>query len=648
MKLLSLCLLCVGISASAQNPKPFVVPELKEWCGGKGSLEIKNDARIFGEHSINRHDINSIRNIEGVEKAFIADYAEMFKTHLNPVDHAYKADIILKIKPDKELGAEGYTIEIGSKITITAPTTTGLFWGTRTLLQMREQSQKLPRGVIRDWPDYPLRGFMLDCGRKFFPMHFLRDYVKLMAYYKMNAFQIHLNDNGFPQFFEGDWARTQAAFRLESDTFPGLAARDGYYTKDEFRELQRLAEANCVQIIPEIDIPAHSLAFTRYNPELVSPDYAPDHVDLFKPETYDFFDALLKEYIEGADPVFRGRRVHVGTDEYSNKDPRVVEKFRHFTDHYIELVEQYGKQACIWGALTHAKGTTRVKSENVLMWIWHNPFAQPDDMLEQGYRLVSIPDGLLYIVPRAGYYYDYLNTEYLYNNWTPAVIGDKTFAERHPGIEGGMFAVWNDHPGNGVSTKDVHHRVLPAMKALAAKMWTGNSVSVPYDEFSSKAVLLSEAPGVNIAGRLPQKEFIEEILKPGVESDLREVGWDYTVSFRIDGHFEPKGTVLTESTDATFYLSDPISGMIGFAQDGYLNTFDWSVREGETAIVTVRGDSKEVKLFVDGLPIAPRYPVKIYGADPKTAMNYTATLLFPLARTGLFHSAITSFKVSTQ
>lgn len=79
-----------------------------------------------------------------------------------------------------------------------------------------------------------MRGFMIDCGRKFIPLSFLQDYVKIMAYYKMNTLQIHLNDNGFKQFFGHDWSKTYAAFRLESDTYPGLAAEDGYYTKREF------------------------------------------------------------------------------------------------------------------------------------------------------------------------------------------------------------------------------------------------------------------------------------------------------------------------------------------------------------------------------------------------------------------------------
>lgn len=135
-------------------------------------------------------------------------------------------------------------------------------------------------------------------------MSMLRDYVKMMAYYKMNTFQIHLNDNAFKQYYNHDWNKTYSAFRLECETFPGLTARDGYYTKKEFIALQQLADSLGVEIIPEIDVPAHSLALTQYKPEIGSEEYGMDHLDLFKPETYEFVDALFREYLEGRNPVF--------------------------------------------------------------------------------------------------------------------------------------------------------------------------------------------------------------------------------------------------------------------------------------------------------------------------------------------------------
>ena len=538
-------------------------------------------------------------------------------------------------------------MKVTDRVSISAPEEIGVYWATRTLLQMSEQSAQhsLPKGVIRDFPEYPVRGFMLDCGRKFIPMAFLRDYVKMMAYYKMNTFQIHLNDNGFKQFFENDWSKTYAAFRLESDTYPGLTARDGYYTKQEFIDLQILAEDNFVEIIPEIDAPAHTLAFTHYRPEIGSKEYGMDHLDLSNPDTYTFMDGLFREYLEGDSPVFRGKRVHIGTDEYSNAKKDVVEKFRAFTDHYIRYVESFGKQACVWGALTHAKGDTPVKSENVIMNAWYNGYADPEDMIKQGYKLISIPDGMLYIVPAAGYYYDYLNIEKLYNEWTPAHIGKAVFEENHPAILGGMFAVWNDHAGNGISVKDIHHRVFPAMQTLAVKMWDGKKATLPFAAFNQERDVLSEAPGVNLLGRIKQ-EYKQAAVIPDSKLPLREIGYNYLVSFDVEGADEVKGTELFRSPDAVFYLSDPIKGLLGFARDGYLNTFNYRVMPGEKVNIGISGDNRATRLLVNGKVIEELNIQKQYFNGGKDSMSYVRTLVFPLEKAGKFKSKITNLKVT--
>ena len=407
-------LLLPGKADAANNKKPFVIPELQEWRGSQGMFTPTATSRIMytGKDPF----------VARVANQFADDYALMFGRRMMVVQgRAAAGDFVLSLSSDSRLGEEGYTMKITDRVTVTAPKSKGLYWATRTLLQLTEQQgdQALPKGTARDYPDYAIRGFMMDCGRKFIPMSMLRDYVKMMAYYKMNTFQIHLNDNAFPRFYGWDWNKTYAAFRLECETFPGLTARDGFYTKKEFIALQQLADSLGVEIIPEIDVPAHSLALTQYKPEIGSEEYGMDHLDLFKPETYEFVDALFREYLEGRNPVFTGKRVHIGTDEYSNKKQEVVEKFRAFTDHYIRFVEGFGKQACVWGALTHAKGETSVKSKNVLMSAWYNGYADPKEMIKQGYDLISIPDGYLYIVPAAGYYYDYLNTCLLYTSPSP-------------------------------------------------------------------------------------------------------------------------------------------------------------------------------------------------------------------------------------
>lgn len=663
LALATCCMLSAGALWADINPKPFVVPELKTWSGAEGQTALSG--RIVVKNA----------KLKAVAAALAADYKEMFGKELTIVNGATKGgDVVLSLKKDKALGDEGYTMNVGSAVEITAATERGAFWATRTLLQIAEQHKdgNLPKGKTTDVPEYKLRGFMIDCGRKFIPMSYLRDLAKIMAYYKMNTLQVHLNDNGFRQYFGGDWNKTQAAFRLECDTYPGLTAKDGSYSKQEFIDFQKLAEQNGVEVIPEIDAPAHSLAFTQYKNEIGSKEYGMDHLDLFNPETYKFMDGLWKEYIGGKNPVFIGKRVHIGTDEYSNAKKDVVEKFREFTDHYIKYVESFGKQAVVWGALTHANGDTKVKNKGVLMDIWYNGYADPVEMKKQGYKLVSIPDGLVYIVPAAGYYYDYLNCQYLYEHWTPAVIGNKTFEENDPMIEGGMFAVWNDHAGNGISTKDVHHRVYPALQTLAVKCWTGKDTKLPYAEFDSKRVELSEAPGVNELGRLgkPGSVVLEKAtVNAGETLNAEEIGYNYAVTFTVDGKQEANGTELFRSANAVVYLADPEQGKLGFERDGYRNLFNYRIPDGEKHTITIEGTNKMTRLLVDGAvkeELGPKtlyvmrdqdrahYQVKgtytyepvVY--QPTDQIYYQRTLVFPLRKAGNFKSTITNLKVEAK
>ncbi|MGM9621385.1 MAG: family 20 glycosylhydrolase [Bacteroidaceae bacterium] len=653
-------ILCGEILLAEVNPKPFVVPELKEWTGAEGSTTLSG--RIMIKSS----------KLRDVAQTLANDYEQLTGTQLSVVTGSVKTgDIVLAIKNDKSLGQEGYRMNIGNSVELTASTRQGIFWATRTLLQMAEQTpgNTLPKGKITDSPDYRMRGFMLDCGRKFIPMTYLRNLTRIMSYYKMNTLHIHLNDNGFRKYFNDDWSRTQAAFRMECDTYPGLTAKDGSYSKREFIKLQELAEQYGVEIIPEFDVPAHSLAFTQYKPELGSKEYGMDHLDLFNPEIYTFVDNLWKEYLDGKEPVFRGPRVHIGTDEYSNAKKEVVEKFREFTDHYIRYVESYGKQAVLWGALTHANGDTPVKHENVLMDIWYNGYADPVEMKKQGYQLICIPDGLTYIVPAAGYYYDYLNCQYLYEHWTPAVIGNRTFEECDPAIEGGMFAVWNDIAGNGITTKDIHHRVFLALQTIAVKCWTGKNVTLDYAEYDKLRHNLSEAPGVNELGRLGKTGSLvleKTSLMPGDQLDAEEIGYDYSVSFTIDGQKEEKGTELLRSANAVVYLSDPKQGKLGFEREGYLNTFNYRIPAGEKHTLTIEGTNKLTRLLIDGklkeeLIPKPLYIIRpqdkahyqVEGAitfepdvyEPSSQINYQRTLVFPLRKAGQFKSSITNLKV---
>ena len=303
------------------------------------------------------------------------------------------------------------------------------------------------------------------------------------------------------------------------------------------------------------------------------------------------------------------------------------------------------------------------------MDIWYNGYADPVEMKKQGYQLISIPDGLTYIVPAAGYYYDYLNCQYLYEHWTPAVIGNHTFEEKDPSIEGGMFAVWNDIAGNGITVKDIHHRAFPAIQTIAVKCWTGKNTTCSYAEFDTQRRNLSEAPGVNELGRHGTSGTIalqKDVLKPGEQLPIEEIGYDYAVSFTIEGKQEQKGTELLRSAHAVVYLSDPKEGKLGFEREGYLNTFNYRIPAGQKHTLTIEGNNKVTRLLVDGQVKEELGPKTLYiirpqdqahyqveGTftfepevyQPSSHISYQRTLVFPLRQAGQFNSVITDMKV---
>lgn len=639
--LLTLCMLALCLCASAKETCPKVIPALQEWKGGSGKLALPAEGSIVIA-SADEAALKSVADVLAQDLKDLLGWNYTVKTG-KPEKNAIYLSLT---KPDKQLGEEGYVLAAGRYAGITAPARQGVFWGTRSLLQiLYNEKGQLPKGVARDWPQYPNRGFMLDVGRKFFTMDFLRQYVKILSFYKLNEFQIHLNDNGFVQFFDNDWNKTYAAFRLESERFPGLTAKDGSYTKKEFTDLQRLGMEYGVNVIPEIDIPAHSLAFTHYKPEIGSDKYGMDHLDLYKEETYRFVDSLLDEYLSGEEPVFMGPDVHIGTDEYNAKE---AEKFRYFTDRYLKYVEKYGKNVRMWGALRWLKGKTPVKADNVTINAWSYDWIDPNASLKDGYKIINTCDTYLYIVPAAGYYRDFLDIRWLYETWRVGKVNSREeLPEGTPGLLGGMFAVWNDHCGNGISQQDVHFRTFPAAQVLAEKMWRGKNEAVSFEEFEALCKQMPEAPGINLLGRvqgevvLPgQKEELSLNGTDSVATSLPEIGYPYAVEFEVNPDQEQNiSGILFKGPHSTVYANWENKGNLAFSRDGYTFVFHAAILPaGEWTKVRIEGDYKGTTLYINGEKVE-RLEGRIkqfynYTHHRKDRMYVQETWVFPMQQIG--------------
>lgn len=637
--------LCCGLTIVLAQDVPQVIPALQQWKASKGRLLLPEVGKII----ISQGEEPELK--VGAE-ILVQDLKDMFGWDYRVViGKKEKGAVFLTLnKPDKALGEEGYRMNIRNEVTIEASTSKGVFWGTRTLLQMiHNQPKGLMKGQAIDFPLYPNRGFMIDVARKFFTMDYLRDYVKILSFYKLNELQVHLNDNGFVEFFDNDWNKTYSAFRLESERFPGLTAKDGSYTKKEFRDFQKMAADYGINVIPEIDVPAHALAFTHYNPRLAADnkEYGMDHLDLYKPEVYDFVDTLFDEYLSGENPVFIGPEVHIGTDEYNKKES---EQFRRFTNHYLSFVSKYGKTPRLWGSLKIMKGETPVDLKGKVVSAWNYNWMDVNTCLEAGAKVVNLCDWLLYLVPGVNYYHDFLDYQWLYESWMPEMMkkDEPKVEKRHPNFLGAMLAVWNDRVGNGISQQDVHVRTFPALQVIGEKMWKGENVQeVPYVQFKKLCQFTPEAPGVNLLAKVDRPinltEVGKEIRLSGADTiftQVEEIGYPYAVEFELCPDSVPNiDAILFKGPHSEFVANWQNSGKFAFRRDGYEFVFHaYRLPLGVWTKVRVEGDVKGTSLFVNG-QLQERLEGRVgevYNEkwQRKDSFWYQETLVFPLKQLG--------------
>jgi hexosaminidase len=482
---------------SQANPSPQVIPSLREWHGASGAFAFTPTSRIV-------LDVADSEQLADTARVFAADLSLVTGTTL-PIASgttAEQGDCFLSLAttdqaPDQALGDEGYSLSIADAVTLRAPTTTGVFYGTRTILQILLSDPArahLPRGSARDYPRYRVRGFLLDVGRKYFPLGQLKEYVLAMSYFKLNDFHLHLNDNQLIVGIGPDWTTKYAAFRLSSPRFPGLAAKDGAYSRQDMRELQDFARPYGVTITPEIDVPAHALALTQYRPDLASKTLDKSLLDLANPNTLPFVKSLWDEFL----PWFDSRDVHIGADEY---DAREGEAYRQFVNACDDYLTSKGYTVHAWGSLAQMPGTTQIHTD-VVMDVWDTAFASAPELVREGYSVVNASDTYLYIVPKAGNYNDYLDTRTLYEQWNPTIFDLRTPAQNlAPGdahLLGAKFAVWNDKLGALISDADVAARVQAALPTVGETFWGAPVGAMTYAQFVEVAHTVGQAPGLNL------------------------------------------------------------------------------------------------------------------------------------------------------
>ena len=229
---------------------------------------------------------------------------------------------------------EGYKLSTSAEgIRIEGQTENGVFYGIQTLRKSipavaQGATVLLPAGEINDAPRFAYRGMMLDVGRHFFPVEFIKEYIDLLALHNMNTLHWHLTeDQGwrieikkYPKLTEIGSTRNRTVIGHNTDQYDNTPY-GGFYTQDEAREIVRYAQERYITIIPEIDLPGHMLAALASYPELgctggpyeVCPRWGvfEDVLCIGNEKTLPFLEDVMTEIID----IFPSKYIHIGGDE---------------------------------------------------------------------------------------------------------------------------------------------------------------------------------------------------------------------------------------------------------------------------------------------------------------------------------------------
>ena len=267
---------------------------------------------------------------------FLATFIkEMTGTEVRVSDKEKSSNAII-LAVDSTMGhPEGYKLQITpEKVLLTGGSEAGVFYGIQTIhkalpiLKDGKVAAALPAGTVTDFPRFRYRGFMIDVGRHFFPVSYLKQMIDLMALHNINYFHWHLTeDQGwrieikkYPKLTEIGSKRDSTIIDWETKKFDGKP-HSGFYTQDEAREIVRYAADRFITVVPEIDLPGHTTAALASYPELgctggpykvlCSFGVFPDVLCAGNDQTLQFTKDVLDEIMD----IFPSEYIHIGGDE---------------------------------------------------------------------------------------------------------------------------------------------------------------------------------------------------------------------------------------------------------------------------------------------------------------------------------------------
>ncbi|MFC7625431.1 family 20 glycosylhydrolase [Microlunatus sp. GCM10028923] len=466
---------------------PATLPALRTWSPGVGRCLLGSPG-VIGHSGDDAADVAEL----------LADDLRLFRGARPVIDSdPATAEIRLIMDPrlTGELGPEGYWLEIADGVEIRAAGRSGLLYGCQTVGQLIKQDperRSLPCGRTVDRPRCAVRGQMIDVGRKFLPLTYLRSEIRRMAWLKLNSLQLHLTEwNGF---------------RFESLEFPGLASAD-HYTQDELRDLDAYAARWGVTIVPELDLPGHAVWLTRYEPRLRLRSPAMDYagwpgglgggwtLDL----TSEFARDVVRRLIIELAGLFRGEYVHIGGDEIplqtaEKQDPALLayaqsKGLRYSGDALIDFandlaatLHEHGKRAELWEWWNYGDQPASIApAADIRISKWLD--GDPAELTRRGYRTVGVNWGGNYVTP--GY------------STTPTGTSPQGFEGHMPAeriyadddypcddlLEGHRLGRWMDK-SEARSTSWVHFFSHRPLQVLADRTWGGPAAASATDFYA--------------------------------------------------------------------------------------------------------------------------------------------------------------------
>lgn len=474
-----------SMSGEPEDAKLSLVPYPQE-------VKFQKGVFIPGKHLNLTYDKGE-KDIIQVAKTSAKDLADIgFSVSHGKALAVNKASVIkVSINDDQSLGKEGYRLKIDSTVSITAASVDGLFWGTRTLLQLISAGPKkgIPQLTIIDKPEFEYRGLMVDNARRFHSIDFHIETIKRLASFKLNRYQIHFSDH--------------QSYTLPSLAFPDLPTKDRHYTTEEIKKLVDVARQYHVMIVPEIDVPGHSAALIRGIKNLGCGDRGGGgKLCIGKEDTYEVLEKLFSEIMER----IPGGYWHLGADEVSYNGSRCkdcaarmkqenlkegTQLYHYFVNRMHGFVQSKGRQMLVWEGFSPTLAPEIDKDIIVCPFDVKHRGHLPTDYFNAGYKVLNTSWSPLYVADKI-----YVTTPEVIARWSPYMFGagrsPQPFAywkkfkpqDFRGKIIGAQMCSWAIEEkaeegllfGTGSGFHD-YGRPGPRVQIMAERVWTGSGTT---------------------------------------------------------------------------------------------------------------------------------------------------------------------------